>query len=161
MPILKFNNNNKPALSEEILENLQMNLLDMVFPIGSTYITQTNTKPADENILGFGTWERLKGKLCLGLDEDDADLNQIGKIGGAKTHQHLLPIAIDNQTDNWNTLQWNNSFGYGYREITSPNINNVNHTPVAQSETLYQLKTENTSNVQPFEVAGYMWIRRT
>ena len=47
MPILKFNNNNKPALSEEILENLQMNLLDMVFPIGSTYITQTNTNPAD------------------------------------------------------------------------------------------------------------------
>ena len=63
-------------------------LLSLVFPIGSTYVTQTNTNPS--TILGFGTWERLKGKVCLGLDEDDADFNQINKTGGANIYKNII-----------------------------------------------------------------------
>lgn len=69
-------------LSAENLNQMQDNLLQLVFPIGSTYITQDRKNP--NSILGFGTWERLKGKVCLGLDEDDRDLNVIGETGGEK-----------------------------------------------------------------------------
>ena len=64
---------------------MQQGLMELVFPIGSTYITQSNTNP--NTILNFGTWERLKGKVCVGLDEDDTSFNTIGKTGGEKTHE--------------------------------------------------------------------------
>ena len=70
-------------------------LLSLIFPIGSTYVTQTNTNPS--TILGFGTWERLKGKVCLGLDEDDNDLKTIGNTGGEKTHTLTLNEIPVNQ----------------------------------------------------------------
>lgn len=159
MPIIKFNNYNEPGISKEILEALQTNLLEMMFPIGSRYVTQTATNPASEEVLGFGTWERLKGKICIGLDENDTDFDTIGKEGGSKTHQHMLPIAIDTTSDNWNFLQWNNAFGYGVNQITSPNYNSINNTPTAQSKVLYQLKTSQGSNIPPYKVVGYVWIR--
>lgn len=55
----------------------KIELLKLIFPIGSTYITQTNTDPA--TILGFGTWERVKGRVLVGLDEEDPDFGTIGK----------------------------------------------------------------------------------
>ena len=82
MGYTNFKNNEAPALSDTTLNNMQKGLLELVFPIGSTYVTQTNTNPS--TILGFGTWERLKGKVVVGLDENDADFNQINKTGGSK-----------------------------------------------------------------------------
>ena len=56
-----FKNGEQPALSDTVLNNMQIELMKLVFPIGSTYITQDNTNPSE--ILKFGTWERLKGKV--------------------------------------------------------------------------------------------------
>lgn len=160
MAIVNFNNNNKPPLSKEVLEYLQLNLLKIVFPVGSIYVTQTNINPSDESILGFGTWERLKAKFCLGVDENDTDFNQIGKTGGSKNHNHMLPIAIDSNNDNWDSLHWNNAFGYGTKQMTSPNYNQLSHSPTGQSKTMYQLQTSSSDNMPPYEVVGYIWIRR-
>ena len=77
-----FTNGTQPALSDTILNNMQVELMKLVFPIGSTYITQTNINPSE--ILKFGTWERIKGKVLVGLDENDTDFNEIGKTGGEK-----------------------------------------------------------------------------
>ena len=99
-----FTNGTQPALSDTILNNMQVELIKLVFPIGSTYITQTNTNPSE--ILKFGTWERVKGKVLVGLDEDDTAFNTIGKTGGEKTHTltvdempshtHDVAIAVNN-----------------------------------------------------------------
>ena len=88
--------NGKTALNDTNLNNMQVELMKLVFPIGSTYITQENTNPS--KILKFGTWERLKGKVCLGLDEDDTDFNQINKTGGSKyiqEHYHKDAISVN------------------------------------------------------------------
>lgn len=80
MGYTNFVNGNKPNLSAPNLNNMQIELMKLVFPIGSTYITQEETNPS--TILNFGTWERVKGKVLVGLDENDTAFNIIGKTGG-------------------------------------------------------------------------------
>ena len=121
-------------------------LLSLVFPIGSTYITQTDTNPS--TILGFGTWERLKGKVVVGLDEDDADFNQINKTGGSKyiqEHYHKDSIA----TNGHETLE---TVGYNGSQKTAQYY--------VRTSGVQGAKTGNSGNLQPYQVVGYMWIRR-
>lgn len=147
-----FKNNEQPALSDTTLNNMQKGLLELVFPIGSTYVTQTSeTGPAQ--ILGFGTWERLKGKVCLGVDENDQDFNTIGKTGGEKTHtlsieempshEHELVslVAGHGSESNW-VLATSTATNGGYdytKKVGGGKAHNI---------------------MQPYEVVGYMWIRR-
>ena len=44
--------------------------VNLLYPIGSIYIS-INSKNLSE-IFG-GTWERIKGKMLLGVDEDDQE----------------------------------------------------------------------------------------
>lgn len=135
-----FKNNGQPALNDETLNNMQVELMKLVFPIGSTYITQENTNPS--TILKFGTWERLKGKVCLGVDEDDEDFNTIGKIGGTKKHKHTTSILGGDFVLN----------KPGCHYVTASSTDGVASSNYESSE---------ISNMQPYEVVGYMWIRRT
>ena len=145
---------NTPLTSENI-NKAQIELLKMAFPIGSPYITQDLTNPSE--ILNFGTWERLKGKVCLGVDEDDPDLNEIGKTGGEKTHKltvEEMPSHIHGIQTKINASRFgtDNSLTRGYEgteelksdgEYIKPSGGNQSH-----------------NNMQPYEVVGYMWIRR-
>lgn len=145
-------------LSAEVLNEMQDNLLQLVFPIGSTYITQNNTNPSE--ILEFGTWERLKGKVCLGLDEEDEDLGTIGNTGGEKEHtltieempSHPHPIGLTYGTvlpDNWGNEG----------KIAGGSANNgwCSNTSAVTGGTG---GSQAHNNMQPYEVVGYMWIRR-
>ena len=148
-----FKNNGQPALSDTVLNNMQVELMKLVFPIGSTYVTQSNTNPS--TILNFGTWERLKGKVCLGVDENDEDFKTIGKTGGEKkhtltineipSHKHSLPYSV-----------WGNISG-AYQQRTSENVGNYSGEI---KETNQVGGGQSHNNMQPYEVVGYMWIRR-
>lgn len=129
-------------LSEETFNKMQDDLLKAVFPIGSTYITQDNTNP--NSILGFGTWERLKGKVCVGIDENDTDFNKIGKIGGNKVSQEL------NSGIAGMGLTSDGTKGYEDRTI-------IRKTAIGGSTE----RNAQISLLQPYEVVGYMWIRRS
>ena len=148
-----FKNNGQPALSDTVLNNMQVELMKLVFPIGSTYVTQSNTNPC--TILNFGTWERLKGKVCLGVDENDEDFKTIGKTGGEKkhtltineipSHKHSLPYSV-----------WGNISG-AYQQRTSENVGNYSGE-IKETNQVGGGQAHN--NLQPYEVVGYMWIRR-
>lgn len=126
-------------------------LLSLVFPIGSTYVTQTNTNPS--TILGFGTWERLKGKVCLGLDEDDTNMNAIGKTGGEKTHvltinempahNHAWKYASSAQSGS-------NSWGSAGGGATGSANDVIGNAGGGKAH----------NNMPPYQVVGYMWIRK-
>lgn len=129
--------NGKTALNDTNLNNMQVELMKLVFPIGSPYITQENTNPS--TILKFGTWERLKGKVCLGVDEDDEDFKTIGNTGGEKTHiltSSELPLGIDGQRNSDTGSDW-------------------------QKQGVTTKTAKAFSVMQPYEVVGYMWIRRS
>lgn len=76
---------NKRAVSAEGIN------IDMIYPIGSVI---TNSKSTfNPNDLYPGTsWQRIKGRVIVGLDENDEDFNSSGKKGGYKTfnneHNH-------------------------------------------------------------------------
>lgn len=55
------------------------------YPIGHRIITENSNNPS--TYLGFGTWELTsKGKMMVGIDENDTDFNTVRKTGGSKTH---------------------------------------------------------------------------
>jgi microcystin-dependent protein len=57
--------------------------VDMIYPIGSIYMSVIITNPS---ILFGGTWERIKGKCIVGVDEGDNDFGLPSLTGGEKTH---------------------------------------------------------------------------
>lgn len=136
-------------LSAEILNKMQIELLNLIFPTGSTYITQTDTNP--NSILGFGTWERLKGKLCLGLDEDDTNLNVIGKTGGEKVHKLTIEeMPSHSFTVNAQSVQGAGGGSDWYLQYTGSN-QNLTTTSLGDGQA--------HNNMPPYQVVGYMWIR--
>ena len=59
-------------------------ILDLVYPVGSIYMSVDPRNPHE--FIG-GTWvEWGKGKVPVGVDKDDNDFNAAGKEGGEKTH---------------------------------------------------------------------------
>lgn len=67
------------------VETAMNELIDLLYPVGSVI---TNGQASfDPNILYAGTtWERIKGKVIVGVDEDDTDFAAVNNTGGAKTH---------------------------------------------------------------------------
>lgn len=140
-------------LSAEILNAMQQGLMELVFPIGSTYITQSNTNP--NTILNFGTWERLKGKVCVGLDEDDSDeyFDEIGKTGGEKKHTQ----TVNEMPSHTHSLTPKNNSATGLYELKATNATGENGSALTGATGGGQ-----PFNItQPYEVVGYMWIRRS
>lgn len=61
-------------------------LIDLIYPIGSIYISMNETDPA---ILFGGTWERISGRFLLGCGEDGPGANNDTGFG---------QLTIDQQT---------------------------------------------------------------
>lgn len=78
------------ASVEEISNNVKYidkkisDLLNMFYPVGSIYETMDSS--FDPNKKWGGTWERIKGRVLIGVDENDSDFNTAEKTGGEKTH---------------------------------------------------------------------------
>jgi hypothetical protein len=78
------------ASVEEISNNIKYidkkisDLLNMFYPVGSVYETMDSS--FDPNKKWGGTWERIKGRVLVGVDENDRDFNTAEKTGGEKTH---------------------------------------------------------------------------
>nr|DAQ17850.1 MAG TPA: Baseplate structural protein [Caudoviricetes sp.] len=62
--------------------------VDLIYPIGSIYLSLNDINP---NKMFGGTWERIKGKTLVGVDESDTDFKTSKLTGGEKTHK--LTIA--------------------------------------------------------------------
>ena len=74
---------------------LDAKLLNMVYPIGSIYMSVNSATPAT---LFGGTWERFsKGRVLVGVDEDDAALKTAGTNGGSTNpltaHTHTTQLT--------------------------------------------------------------------
>jgi hypothetical protein len=79
-------------------------ILEMVYPVGSVYISASATSPA--SFMG-GTWEQLKDRFLVGAGSAYAN----GATGGEATHtlteaempshRHLIYMTHDGTTEYW------------------------------------------------------------
>lgn len=60
------------------------NAINNLFPVG--FIIEVDNAEFNPNASWGGTWERLKGRVIVGVDEDDTDFNSSGQTGGEKKH---------------------------------------------------------------------------
>lgn len=82
--------------------------VNLIYPIGAVYISINSTNPS--NIFG-GSWERIKGKMLIGVDEADTDFKQSGLSGGEKEHtltidesaphSHILGTSTQNPSGSY------------------------------------------------------------
>ena len=60
-----------------------ISIVDLIYPIGSVY--ETKDSSFDPSTYWGGTWERIKGKVLVGVDESDTDFATVGQTGGSKS----------------------------------------------------------------------------
>lgn len=124
---------------------MQINV-DLIYPIGSIYMTTSTVSPA---VLFGGTWERIKGRCIVGVDENDTDFATARKTGGEKTHQltanempavGMIPYDSGKTTSEW-CIGEIKQYSAGTYKITRINIGKGAH-----------------NNLQPYYTA-YIWRR--
>lgn len=120
---------------------------DLIYPVGSIYMTTSTVSPA---VLFGGTWERIKGRCIVGVDEGDTDFGTVSKIGGEKTHK--LTVAEMP------------SHNHGFKRHTDTGSYFTITSVSAQNTTGYGFSTDNTggdgahNNLQPY-YTSYIWRR--
>lgn len=66
------------------IENQLEKLTNMIYPVGSIYMSVNNTNPST---LFGGTWEAWgTGRVPVGVDTSQNEFNAVEKTGGEKTH---------------------------------------------------------------------------
>lgn len=65
-------------------------VLQLIYPVGSVY--QTTDQNFDPAVVWGGAWERIKGRVLVGVDDGDPDFSKAGKTGGKKAHNHQYGI---------------------------------------------------------------------
>jgi hypothetical protein len=89
------------------LGDLVSDVIDVIYPIGSIYLSTLATNP--NTILGSGTWIRVaEGQFLVGFKTGDADFDPVENTGGAKTHDHP---STTSDAASANTLCDNNADG--------------------------------------------------
>lgn len=154
---------------------------ELMYPIGSYYMSSVNKNPKD--IFGVGVWEQVKGKVIVGVDEDDTDFASAGLTGGEKTHKltiaempsHTHIQNSHNHTQNSHSHPANNPTLMGQNGNTKYGEGgyNIMGTISARSWTTGTTTATNNAatatnqntggdgahnNLQPFQTA-YIWLR--
>ena len=141
----KYLQNSTDIEINESGDNLQFTmvktkLLNLIYPVGSIYMSATNTNPG--STLG-GTWVAWgSGKVPVGIDSTDTDFNTIEKTGGAKKvtlTKNDLPSEIgqaliyDSGTTTQSsstdalTTQWTNKYRSGLYNVVNEQGGNAHN----------------------------------
>ena len=122
-------------------------VLDMVYPVGSIYMSVNATSPST---LFGGTWEQIQDRFLLAAGNSYS----AGATGGEATHT----LTIDELPDHGHTILYydasgNQSFGYqfgskGTRSGTPESSSGIGHTGGSKAH----------NNMPPY-LAVYMWKR--
>lgn len=81
-----------------------VNLLDIVYPVGSIYISVNNVSPA--NSVG-GTWEKIEDKFLKGASSNESS----SSVGGNDSHYHKVMMAFP-EYYGWSNITGTQDKGY-------------------------------------------------
>ncbi len=134
------------------------------YAIGDIVIRRDDINPGTVH---GGVWEEIfQGKMPIGLDPNDEDLNKVGKLGGSKTASYTLGSGYA-QTDVTSAVPWVWSFKRfsNTAEYTGTiDVTGGSNSKVESASTIRHRgislggSTDEGNNMPPFVVCRY-WIR--
>ena len=155
------------TISEKKIEDKDQNLLDtlnMVYPVGSIYMSVNSTSPAS---LFGGTWEQIKDRFLLAA----GDTYMAGDSGGSASHSHTLSsngaACIGNYSEvtafssgnryNWKDYNSGNNMWAWTHNADGAVTSSTNHYNDGTFVSLTG-STDMTNNMPPY-LAVYIWKR--
>lgn len=138
------------------LDILKNSYLDLVYPIGSIYMSVNSTNPST---LFGGTWERIEGKFLLGADSTYIAGSTGGKnkvtlsanIGACNSNVGTIGYIAEGRT----AYQATHGAGLVPNTGSTNSFNNWNHSvPVTE----YWENSRDVNIMNPY-LAVYMWKR--
>jgi hypothetical protein len=86
--IKRTTGNTQALISAEGSGTNPSDLVNLIYPVGSIYISANSTSPAT---LFGGTWQAFgNGKALVGYDASDSDFNMVERTLGSKTHTQTV-----------------------------------------------------------------------
>ena len=71
----------------EELKTTQLRVREVLYPVGSIYMSATLTTPQEVAAIFGGTWEAWgSGRVPVGVNSEDTDFSTVEATGGEKTH---------------------------------------------------------------------------
>lgn len=142
-------------------------LVDCIYPVGSIYISIASTDPSS---LFGGTWERIKGYVLAGINENDDDENdktsfnqKAGTVIGSKylhSHRHDLGDSAG-ETSGGHAWGWGAS-GRTVYAASAASAGNGNNNYINTKQGVWNRTTYSGSgdaqNIQP-TLLVYIWKR--
>lgn len=118
--------NQTQSVATTTLADMADTLLEMIYPIGSIYISTNNVSP--QNFLG-GTWSRFaNGQVLVGVNESEGDFSSVLKTGGSKVQTltvDQLPSHGHEGVPHSHTLL-SHVHGFSYTRFDNPQYFNRN-----------------------------------
>lgn len=150
-----FSIGNQNRIIIESGENLSTSgLLDYIYPVGSIYMTTSNTNPS--SIFG-GAWESWgHGRVPVGVDTGDSMFNAAEKTGGEKTHK----LSINEMPSHQHTTSgsWGVEVTAGYKYTGTFNVNDNASGLLTEKQNMKVGGGAAHNNLQPY-ITCYMWKR--
>lgn len=132
-------------------ESLELNgktIFNMIYPVGSVYISVNNVSPAT---LFGGTWEQIQDQFLLSA----GNTYTAGDTGGNATHKHVLPIGFDDTSlYGYGDSSYFPAFGSGVRS----NVNRVS-LPINKDTGAVRIGSSDSASSLPPYLVVYMWKR--
>lgn len=145
-----------------------VNLMDIVYPVGSVYMSTTNVSPA--NTIG-GTWTAIEDKFLKGANATNNNVLTTGGNNELKLNNTNLPSHSHNIVTLWNgswynvTLQLSNASGgsdwpvASWTAQKSKGLDGRLSSGLATDPSQAEDYPNNPFNNQPAFVTVYIWYR--
>lgn len=143
--------------TKSVIDIIKNDMLEMMYPIGSVYISTTENNPLE--LFGFGEWEALPDRFLLGA----GDTHSPGTTGGSQTHLHDqgdLEACIGSGWNDANSIAFANSDKYTASRGNTYKVSGTTSTSggTRSHNTDVVGYTGTSSNMPPYLVV-YMWTR--
>ena len=122
-------------------------LLDLVYPVGSIYLSVNSTSPST---LFGGTWEQIKDTFLLGSGDDYT----LGDTGGEATHT----LTVDEMPSHNHSIEYKYPFNSGALGVYLPASDSNSKTGDAPTAIKSTGGSQAHNNMPPYLVVS-MWKR--
>lgn len=149
IPIGGTKNQFLAKVSDENYNTAWKSVFDMIYPIGSIYISTNNTNPS---LLFGGYWQPFgQGRTLLGVDIDNQKYNEAYIEGGEETHT----LTVDEMPSHKHGLTQTYDV---QRSGSGPGGIALSNTTGVSGLTSSVGRTESHNNMMPY-ITVYMWQR--